>query len=144
MEENVQEDVEVESESPSKESFLPSWVLRMRSKIEESRQAHSNAESRLSQISLDVTSLSTKLDALRKDDSSRKNKNKVLGSLEANSLVADKKACMKIFHMPTDALNIFLQYLSLSSVYSMLSSSKDLRVHILNNPYWVHLYRTKF
>eukprot|EP01035_Chromulina_nebulosa_P029108 gene29108-38544_t len=51
-------------ETPTK-SHLPSWVLRMRDKISESRVAHAQAEARISQLNKDVNILSDRISLLR-------------------------------------------------------------------------------
>lgn len=50
---------------PPTESYLPSWVLKMRNKINESRIAHAKTESRIDSLHLSISNLDLNLQTLR-------------------------------------------------------------------------------
>eukprot|EP01032_Pedospumella_encystans_P013963 gene13963-16054_t len=128
-EESDDESVKV---SPEPLSYLPSWVLKMREKIATSRNAHADAELRITQLHTNVDNLSAKLLVMRPA---------LLNSSKTSGIVAAEKITKKvhanyIYTIPTDILTLILEYLQIKQILRLDLISKSFRTMLGASNYW--------
>lgn len=121
-------------EPPVVQSYLPSWVLKMRDKIANSRTSHADAELRLEELSKGVDSLSLKLSKMNRHTG------KVLPKLLKKPAAQDGKSQHKtapaLFSVPREVFNIILQYLRLNQIAQLDMVNKPLRNMMSTCTYW--------
>jgi hypothetical protein len=83
---------------PVTESYLPSWVLKMRNKINESRLEHAKAESRIDSLHLSISNLDLNLQTLR----NLKTTANTLAEVEKITNIATYS--FFLHHLPTDLI----------------------------------------
>jgi hypothetical protein len=86
------------------ESYLPSWVLKMRNKINESRLEHAKAESRIDSLHLSISNLDFNLQTLRNLTTTAIK----LADVEKFTNVATYS--FFLHHLPTDLIGTLLDY----------------------------------
>ena len=123
-------------------SYLPSWVLEFRKKIDASRADHADAESRIGAINRSMEALDINLLKLTTTTGNR-NSNAVNDGEDENvsaeaAIVKPKLFCL----IPLDVLSIILEYLSVDVIFGQLElTSAFVRTFIAECPYWwSHLY----
>lgn len=131
--------------------YLPSWVLRMREKIDLSRAAHADAEMRISSLQSDVATLSIKLEKMMPQKtslelSSTGRDNNVIGfsSSSAAVLKAQHSKCdsnLRFVDLPLDLLIIVSEYLLFLELFVVRSSCHHLKRQIESSLPW-RLLRT--
>lgn len=127
-----------EGEEPS---YLPSWVLRMRRKIEESRQAHSVAEDRIGRLNEGVKALDSKLAELHVHSPS----SQAAPSQEVTATGRTVTAGASLYVIPPDMLLLVLDFLDLlSSCRVATLVAKALTNLIDTTSFWTLRYREEF
>jgi hypothetical protein len=86
------------------ESYLPSWVLKMRNKINESRLEHAKAESRIDSLHLSISNLDLNLQTLR-NLTTTANK-----SADIKKIPNIATYSFFLHHLPTDLIGTSLDY----------------------------------
>ncbi|KAJ1424272.1 hypothetical protein B484DRAFT_398337 [Ochromonadaceae sp. CCMP2298] len=126
-----------------KTSHLPSWVLKMREKIEVSRSAHAAAESALLLLSENMDVLSEKLLVMlpRKRDGGGGGAGGVVcvgmcvGG--ANSEKQSEQSRRRPFYaLPADVVVLVLEYLRVGQVVQLHAVSRALQAALVSSPYW--------
>jgi hypothetical protein len=111
-------------------SHLPSWVLRMREKIEASRLLHEVAQQRLHQIKDNVGELSVKLEAF----APRMALNIPL------SRSTPPRSPLSTFHsitsLPGDCFQQILQFSSINEVFRLLTVNRTIAMMVEGSYYW--------
>lgn len=127
--------VEAEPNAPpavAPESYLPSWVLQMRSKIAQSRTAHGLVERRISQLSQDVNELTLKIEQSRSV------------KLPAVALEVQPHNGLALCLIPSDALGVLLDCLDMNTVLAMSATSSAVCEAVGATSYWLTLLRQHY
>lgn len=135
------ESISLTNDKPkSQDSYLPSWVLKMRTKISESRNSHALAESRIEGLYKNVEILDESLVSYK----IYKKRNQ--SSLEQLPTTAKKDLLPRFYFqdLPIEILYNIIQFLDLMSVFKISSLSKTLFVLIQNNYYWKEIMSSSF
>lgn len=120
------------SEEPTaprpKRSHLPSWVLAMREKIDESRKFHEHTESRISILNSSLSDLSSKIESSKLITGTKSRASLAIPSSEEVKENAPKKFPAFMFNrFPVDVLEVIMSYFeSLSTLLVMYQTSKKL------------------
>lgn len=145
---------------PPKESFLPSWVLQMRAKIEASRVAHSDATSRLTNLNKEVSILSgrinemlpvkPKLEYLPLESTSLKlpqSKNNISSSLRSPRSLkisfAQVQAPLKLppkfplANLPGDVFVLIFDHLSFNEIFRVRLCNRAMRLQVDESYFWI-------
>jgi hypothetical protein len=138
------EDAEAAEEAqPAPQSYLPSWVLKMREKIETSRTAHADAELRLEELNKGVDSLTLQLSKMGKHKAlpklSQTQHTQLRVSQEKIRSSADSTATRKdsaLLAIPSEVFNDILHYLRLDQVIRLEMVSKAMRAVTSSCVYW--------
>lgn len=138
---DVEVDVEVRLEAEvdsnktdEPQSFLPSWVLDFRKKINASRAIHSDAESRLDSITRSVASLDINL--LKLTSTGRGGEVNSGNESDADVLLLQKPT-FPLHLIPSDVLTIVLDYLLVETIIGQLECTSALIQNcIAESPYW--------
>ena len=117
---------------PEPVSYLPSWVLKMREKIATSRNAHADAELRITQLHTNVDNLSAKLLVMRPALS---HTNKTTGNAPAEK-ITKKVHANYIYTIPTDILTLILEYLQIKQILRLDLISRSFRTMLGASNYW--------
>eukprot|EP01038_Epipyxis_sp_PR26KG_P012248 gene12248-16420_t len=140
-------------------SHLPSWVLKMRSKIAESRMAHTVVEQRICILSNNVSQLSTKLKEVQKstkiDETNTscltKHDNSCIIRINSSSLTQQKitqpntKKKHYIFQVelfPQDILVLIMYFLDLYSISTLECVSTGFHEAISKSIIWRLLFKS--
>jgi hypothetical protein len=138
------EDAEAADEAqPAPQSYLPSWVLKMREKIETSRTAHADAELRLEELNKGVDSLTLQLSKMGKHKAlpklSQTHHTPLRVSQEEIRSSADNSATRKasaLLAIPSEVFDDILRYLRLDQIIRMEMVSKAMRAVTSSCVYW--------
>jgi hypothetical protein len=141
------------SEKSEKVSHLPSWLLSMRSRIEESRLAHQQTESRISKINDDVSILAGKLKQFHPDLTKDPKLSLVARSIDTISQpklkpIAKQKPVVYVFIdvLPPDLLAELFQLLETPEIFRLCFLSRKHRSLVEHSDYWwrVEFFRHYF
>lgn len=160
-EESAEGPMDESSAPPTRESFLPSWVLQMRAKIEASRVAHSDATSRLTNLNKEVSILSgrinemlpvkPKLEPLPLESTSLKlpkPKNDLSPTLlSPRSLkisFSQAHAPLKVTpkfplaNLPGDVFVLIFEHLSFNEIFRVRLCNRALRLQVDESYFWIY------
>lgn len=127
------------SASPTERvSYLPSWVLKMREKINTSREAHADTQLRINEINKNVDCLSAKLLVMRPVKLNAKNS---VDSSKHTLEKASKVVCgTQIYSIPSDLLVLVLEYLQIKQVLRLEVLSRTFYRTLANSTYWAKIF----
>lgn len=119
-------------------SHLPSWVLKMRQKIDDSRNKHDDAVRRILNLNQVMDNLSEKLEQfhpllIKETNDDIKSKN-----------VTYPKQELKMKHLPLDVLTEVFFYLQISDVFQFSNTSMSFSCLTKDSNYWKYLARTDY
>jgi hypothetical protein len=125
---------------PAPLSYLPSWVLKMREKIETSRTAHADAELRLEELNKGVDSLTLQLSKMGKHKPLPKLsqthhtqlQDKIRSSVDSTATRKDSA----LLAIPTELFDHILHYLRLDHIIRLEMVSKAMRAVTSSCAYW--------
>lgn len=126
-------------------SFLPSWVLRMREKIETSRTAHEVLEIRLASLSFNTKALNDKIFELnpKLDDHGES-----ISSHHKHYQIPEKKYSTKhlyeLYQLPIDILGVIFQFIEVRDIFNLEIVCASFKSIILLSEMWKLLYHTYF
>lgn len=118
---------------PAEDSYLPSWVLKMRHKIQESRLEHAKAESRIDSLHVSISNLDLNLTTLR---SSSRSRNSIdLGSISGVKCSTSYYS-FKVHVLPSDLVGEILDYLTIDQIVKLECVSSSFKSCTADCPYW--------
>jgi hypothetical protein len=128
--------------SPAPSSHLPSWVLRMREKIDASRILHAEAESRIANLNKNVQTLTDKLSEMMPVKPSPLTDNSAISI--SNNLTLTRKFILtgrklQLHELPSDTWCHILQYLPIPDAFICKALSTCIHEIIQKNVYWYHV-----
>ena len=128
--------MDTEDDKTQVQSFLPSWVIKLREKVSASREVHADAISRLEKIRTSITALDVNLDKIRKDYSSQSG-----GNIEhqENHLSINKVFVFHLWELPTDIMKEILEYLGVRNIGIFECTCLAVKRVIAENPFWDQL-----
>ena len=116
-------------------SHLPSWALKMREKINESRIKHSLAESRLDNLQSSIDVLSEKIETLRPQQYDTSDAN-----VEGNTGLV-KTYTFRFEYLPSDTLGEILKYLTIPQATSLEILSDEIKCAVFNSiSFWFDMF----
>lgn len=116
-------------------SYLPSWVIKMREKIEVSRLAHTNTEQRLQGLHDGMDALTIQLN-LREKSKKQCLNNVEKSRLEKENQLKPIKKEVILYFIPSEVLLNVFEYLNLVQIIRMDILSKTMRTIISSSRYW--------
>eukprot|EP01039_Chlorochromonas_danica_P007214 gene7214-7980_t len=146
-----------ESLSPAKPSYLPSWVIRMRSKIEASRREHSLTEDRLSQLCEGVTNLEEKLRRASLTSSATPTTSTSTDTTTSTTVTTTSttanppspppvrsRSFFFLPALPDDCLGLLMVFLGVKGCLQLCCASRLWRSAVISVPFWMDCYREHF
>jgi hypothetical protein len=135
------EDAEAADEAqPAPQSYLPSWVLKMREKIETSRTAHADAELRLEELNKGVDSLTLQLSKMGKHKAlpklSQTHHTQLQEKIRSSVDSAATRKDSALLAIPSDVFDDILRYLRLDQIIRLEMVSKAMRAVTSSCVYW--------
>ena len=124
---------------PIEDSYLPSWVLKMRYKIEESRLEHAKAESRIDSLQVSISNLDINLVTLRSSIRTNNAKDTNIESSGSGSGAASYS--FKIYRLPSDVVSEVLDFLSVDQIVRLECVSSSFRNCTAECPFWARNLR---
>ncbi len=129
--------INLEESSPSHQ-HLPSWVLKMREKIEASRLVHQETSERLQNLTSSVESLSIQLITMR-GNQILQTKNSDTSVVEHLSIGSSALFNLDVEKVPCDIWVLIFHYLMVSEVINCLIISRGFMTLVSANPIW-HIF----
>lgn len=130
---------------PEKVSHLPSWVLKMREKINTSRIAHEDAQLRITELSRNVNSLSAKLLVCRPAKVAiHSNTNNTKSVTSHNERIPHatplRNTRTPIYAVPPELLALVFEYLQIKQVFGLETISRTFYRILCNSTYWAKIF----
>ena len=112
-------------------SYKPSWVVRMREKIEQSQAILTTTQSQINVLKANTAALSGQIDEAQKQSTQQKGKE----AGETNVSVVATRKCY-LLALPSDCLFEIFSFLPLESVINFDNCSKESRKSTLSTHFW--------